>query len=591
MAGAATPKSSSDSFWPESHEKGKIGLPPLPTKRSLKDFVDDSPDFHDPYSDLNLFLSQKIKEEMKEEGFVKKWSVFLQEKLIEKITPEFQKKFPNYRLGVSAVRKIWDKISYYSQQMQNQKEALTQEGKLNVQYMIKENLKAYFHLKTPQEIHPYHYAHQLAMKISECLATVDGVRPMLDHLTKTIWSVQRHMLSGLQDTKSPYDEFDKFDRLIVKTILEITGKNPLVGQNELEHQVKEAIQSLHDLPSFASLDRVTANVSALLADKLYPCAPYHTHYLAEQKNAICNFLKRHLTLSKSSSFAPQMTDLVRRSMALYTLSCQLPKNLSIDELKAAVKAIQTRSERPELPQSIYAFISALKSETEETILSAYEETKHLPLLQHDLLEMVCWKIMSEKESLLEQLPYRIGQRIEEEIAQILIDNPEQSFSSVVEAAVQFFKKAKELALSKKWADVERKIHIWTIQGDLLCRWIRLDPDIPLVKMITDTWKSKPMSHAEFISEVSQAYFRKFPGLAPYSPQIITRISILYKYSWYALFAKTEESSFDRFLRWHIINLKHLDEEQILNQLEEICKKSTPLIPFDRIYCREIVRAR
>jgi len=150
MPGTIKPESSSDSFWPESSNSAKANSENVPfiNTRSkecyLKEFlssVDDSPDFHDPFSDLNLFLSQKIMQEMRESGFAKKWCVKIQEELIEKITPEFQKKFPQYRLGISALRKTWEKIAYYSQQIRHQKEAITQDGKLNIHFFIKENLK------------------------------------------------------------------------------------------------------------------------------------------------------------------------------------------------------------------------------------------------------------------------------------------------------------------------------------------------------------------------------------------------------------------------------------------------------------------
>ena len=141
--------------------------------------IDESPDLHDPYSELNLFLTRKIKEEFKNAGTTKKWSIYVQEKLIEKITPEFKKKFPHYRLGVSALKKVWEKFSYFSQAFETQKEALTQEGKLNLGYLIRENLKQFIGIKKSFSLHPYMLAQQLALKISECLAAYDGIRPML----------------------------------------------------------------------------------------------------------------------------------------------------------------------------------------------------------------------------------------------------------------------------------------------------------------------------------------------------------------------------------------------------------------------------
>src|ERR1700738_4202910 len=75
--------------------------------------VDELAEFYDPYSDLNLFLVQKITQEMRHCGNSKKWSLKIQEVLLKKISPEFQKKFPRYRLGVAALKKTWEKIAYY----------------------------------------------------------------------------------------------------------------------------------------------------------------------------------------------------------------------------------------------------------------------------------------------------------------------------------------------------------------------------------------------------------------------------------------------------------------------------------------------
>ena len=55
--------------------------------------VDETPDFHDPFSDLNLFLSQKIKQVMQHESFGKKWSQQLQDNLIERSRPISKRSF------------------------------------------------------------------------------------------------------------------------------------------------------------------------------------------------------------------------------------------------------------------------------------------------------------------------------------------------------------------------------------------------------------------------------------------------------------------------------------------------------------------
>src|ERR1700722_3274913 len=190
MSGTRTPSPSSDNFWSNSSKyiTSSISINKKKNKSDhfseLLSSVDDSPEFYDPYSDLNLFLSQKIKQEMQHCGSSKKWSLKIQEELVFKIAPEFQRKFPQYRLGISALKRTWDKIAYYSQQIEQQKDAIADDGKLNVHFFIKENLKNYTALKNPVHLHPCHFAHQLAIKLSECIATMDGVRPRLNQPTQ-----------------------------------------------------------------------------------------------------------------------------------------------------------------------------------------------------------------------------------------------------------------------------------------------------------------------------------------------------------------------------------------------------------------------
>ncbi|MBS0648372.1 MAG: hypothetical protein JSS10_04000 [Verrucomicrobia bacterium] len=233
------------------HTQGSevIADPSSAVATALSHPIDESPELHDPYSELNLFLTRKVKEEFKNAGTAKKWSVYVQEKLIEKISPEFRRLFPHYRLGVSALKKIWEKVAYFSQAFENQKEALTRDGTLNLGFLIRENLKQFLGAKKSFSFHPYLLAQQLAMKISECLAAYDGIRPMLKHITKTIWAVERHLIPPVQvpPMVNPYDEFDSWDKLILKLMLETSGKKPLLSQEELQAEVREGLYSLNNI--------------------------------------------------------------------------------------------------------------------------------------------------------------------------------------------------------------------------------------------------------------------------------------------------------------------------------------------------------
>jgi hypothetical protein len=361
--------------------------------------IDESPDLHDPYSELNLFLTRKIKEEFKTAGTTKKWSIYVQEKLIEKITPEFKKKFPHYRLGVSALKKVWEKFSYFSQAFETQKEALTQEGKLNLGYLIRENLKQFIGIKKSFSLHPYLLAQQLALKISECLAAYDGIRPMLQHITKTIWAVKRHLIAPDQVPASanPYDEFDTWDKLVIKFMLEVSGNNPRLSQEELQVQVREKLYSLKDNPP-----------------------------------------------------------------------------------------------------------------------------------------------------------------LEKEVINLFIDNPEQGIEKAAETAQEFFKKARALALSANWIEVEHKINLWTLQGDLVYRCLRIE-------------NNQLLDHLRQNGTVEE-YIEKYPFLADFVLQVEVRAEILMKFEWYTS-APATQSTAERFYQWH--------QSLSLEELEELCKKQLPMLPFDK----------
>ena len=573
----------SDRFWPENSQTKKSGS--HLSSRKINDLnkflspLDDGADFHDPYSDLSLFLSQKIKEECKESGFISKWSLYLQEKLIAKISPEFQKKFPNYKLGVNTLRTLWKKIAYYSEQLGSQKEALTNEGKLNISFLIKENLKQYLELKSQNAFYPYQYAYQLAMKISDCVATLDGVRPLLDQLSKTIWFVQKHLLGkeALFDIKSPHDEIDKWDRLIIKTLLEVMEKNPQLTHKELEASVKEKLQSLQELPNLQSLDGVTAQISALLAEKLYPTSSFHTLYSHEEKIAAVKFIRKHILLYKKASTLFNLSECARRLSAFYLLASNIKEG---DQSLTAFVSQETRLLEHTHPENLA-----------QAIQEAFEETKQLPSLSLELLDMIIWKVLSKEENLLNNLPYHIGLKIEEEISYIMIDGPKLSFGAIVHNAVQFFRNAKELTETKNWLAIEKKTALWGMQGDLLCKWLHLDKENTLLKLICEKKRLSSTSHTSFISDITQTYLSQHPEQVAYAPQVAARAAILYKYAWYTHLASSTESSLERFLEWHLILLSPLQEEETLLQIEEICKKSIPLVPIDKEMVKNLFRRR
>ncbi len=545
--------------------------------------LDTSPDFHDPLSELNIFLSNEIKQVMRHCGHPKKWSPALEQELVTKIAPRFQNKFPQYRLGISALKKTWEKFNYYALQVQEQKNAISQNGKLNIHFLIKEHIKNSCIRSHTSSLPPYHQTHQIAIKISECIAIIDGVRPDISFLSKTIWGVHRNLLTTSYYGKSPYENYDKIDQLIIKTLLDITAKEPYLSQQDIEHRIKEHLFALRTLPSFSSLDTITCNISALLAHKLYPSSLLHMRFSSEDKIAIQRFIQRQIELCKLSIPSLTYPQVVRRVIALYHLASHLPRDIDESILRLAIQSIYPNQsqDRPILPQSIYAFIAAesalMKTENlcasvehvVSSISSAYLETKSLPLIEkseEDLLEILIWKILDEKENFLETLPYQIGKKMEEEIGSALIDNPSRDFASIVYAASQFFKKTRELT-SKNWNEIEQKIHHWSIQSDMSSKWLSIDTKSLLLTLVR---KRKSQE------EICQEYLKAHPLLAFYIPELMVRITTLLKYVWYT--EKNTYCAFDKFILWHIM---HLPKETSINSIETLCTKMLPLFPLDK----------
>ncbi|NGX26974.1 MAG: hypothetical protein K940chlam6_00901 [Chlamydiae bacterium] len=448
-----------------SHE----GLEKRPLKKKqlfgseILDAIDERPEFHDPYSELNLFLSQKVKREMRHCSNSKKWSPQLQDELLCKITPEFQKRFPKYRLGVSALKKTWEKVQFFSTQIQEQKEALTQDGKLNISFFIKENLKTATKLQNTCHLHPCHYAQQLAVKMSECIAVVDGIRPKLDQLTRTIWSLQRHLIPKLapEHFKSPYDENEKVDKLIVKAILEITAKHREIPQAELSFHVQKRLIQLRHVTATYTPNQMKKMLAALYADQ-------------------CHYLNQRM------------------------------------------------------------------------------------------------------ERTLERIPYPTAKCLKGQLAAIALDNPYLGPEQVTEEAFSFFEKANTALIDLEEEEIERKIQNWTIQSDMLLRWVRLNNASALYKEVEAVWNQGKNLH-ETAQTTQQQFLEKYPRAIGFAKELETHTWIYLKYLWYTKHFEEKTATYDRFTKWHkeLLKTQNLSPQELIDKIEKLCKKMIPLMPFNR----------
>lgn len=580
--------------------------------------IDETEDFHDPFSDLSLFLSKKIKSEVEKHGSSKQWSHKIQQDLLAGILPEFKIKFPKYRIGIAAIKKVWEKVSYYYGKIQAHQDALQSDGKLNVAFMIKENLRGYPFAATAQLPH-YNTAHQVAVKISECIAALEGTRPRLDRLTKTVWAAQKHLITDLpaQKSKNVYEDYDHIDKLIIKLILETTASEPLLSQEELEHKVKRKLFYIKDLSKKYSQEALYHHLAVLLSKHLYPALSLHHLLSSEERQKLRTFIETQLTLApppKNHGDAALQVETAQRILALYPLASSLPTSLSHQSIQEAIRYVYAKVTNrplphcPQVPQGVLTFIHAemhfLKRKEEfaqsskvEAIIGATLMTAQgLPIWREDYadeLEVLVWHIYHEKNSVL---PPETD-FFEYEIENFLIDFPKHAFKNTVYQILNFFKKAQE-SLSRKsveeesalWEEIDHKIYLWTIQNDMLCRWIHFDPHLALLKIIKTLWAlhkhdETKVHHTHFIQEVFDVFTQTTPCMHLNAHLLRTRISLLYKYFWYHDLSAADESSLDRFVKWHLQDIRHQHKGHLVEEqktlLEYRVAKLLPLTPLSK----------
>ncbi|MEM7175680.1 MAG: hypothetical protein AAF443_07130 [Chlamydiota bacterium] len=618
MSGLTSPQPS-----PQDWQSPSQPNSPLPSDAAWKNAgqstaysIDETGDFYDPFSDLNLFLAQKIKTEVAQAGSPKQWSAAIESKLLSSILPEFKHKFPKYRLGKHALKKIWDKVVYYYERVHGQKEAIRPDGQINLSFMIRENLKSTDSL--PKDLPPHTYAYQIAVKISECLATLDGKRLSIDYLTKLIWAVQKHLQTDLIaiQSKPPYEEYDNLDKLIVKTMLEAIALRPLSSPKALKKQLRSHFESMVKVAALARKNQLTATLSMVLAQTLESNPATAT--FPATKTALQSFIDYHIDLSRHNQTLSANThtiELVQRILSLYAIATYLPKTIDPQTLTSAVRYVHSLVEDHSFSSSagvesaLLVFIHAemhlindqkkfsSSSEIEDQILTAYKKATALPPLNsssHDQIERLIWQSVAENQQLLETFDPDLSALIEKELGNLLIDHPHQTFRQVISHAVRFFSQIHTLfndsaTASSFWTLWEEKVEVWVAQNTMLCRFIHFDEKNPLFEQLIEHWKTH--SNGDFslknlsLREVERTMTLSFPILQPFSQQLRTRLWILVCYLWYTKLSSVRESSYDRFLKWHFA-LAELEsptrsEQEIAQAVERLAAEIVPLIPFHK----------
>ncbi len=576
--------------------------------------IDETEEFHDPFSDLSLFLARKIKQEISRGSSPKKWSRNIQTDLLKAILPDFLIKFPKYRLGHTALKKTWDKVLYYVQFIQKQKESVTAEGKLNVNFLIQQNLKNLLQNPLSSDLHPYTTAHNLAVKISECVATIDGERANLETLTKTIWAIQKHIIPK-SPTPSPFDRYDQVDKLIVRFQLEEIAKNPTLSPAALFQAVCKKIETLKLLQKIRNTDDLVASVSFILAENLYPNLRLHKKIPQKEFNELKTFIRNQIIEQKISGLLKEEKDCIhtaQKILFLYKLAAHLTPEETKHNLETAVEYVYNLSQtafsptcpvlRPEVYTFIDAEIAGLKERKVEnpleqvlnTLMKCFLEAKNLPELDpefYEEVEILIWKVLQEEYVPAEKMPVYLKETLSYELANIYIDHPKESFQKILSISLNYLKKTNTIDTT----GLEKKASYWSLQNDMICKFLHFDENTPLLKLISRVWKSEEgshSSHANFIEKVLAIYLKNNASITEWKAVLHTRITIMYKYFWYNSLSIEKETSYDRFLKWHLHQLLSTTQKEfpeiLISRLEELIKSLIPLAPFSMKHARSFL---
>ena len=557
--------------------------------------IDETEEFQDPFSDLSLFLSKKIKTEVVAENSLTEWSQRIQGDLFKKILPEFKQLFPKYRLGAASLRSVWDKVSYFYGKLKEQQGALEQDGQLNVSYVIKENLKQFKQNYIPTEIPPYNYANHIALKVSECIATVEGEKPDLENLTRKIWSVQKHIQKQLtpMNAKSPFEEYQNIDKLIVKILLETTSTYPHFSYDELKESIHDQLYTLKETKGYIRYNQLTSIISSVLSQD------------AKVTKPVSDFINHQLEIrphnNKSISIDTHRLEVVQCILSLYPIAQAMPHDVDEQLLKEAIRFVyfyndgaNSPEETPHFDPSIYVFINAeihileemnmQLEDIEDCLLHSFRLSKALPSISLNELEKACWNQINIQEQILTKVPLRIIHTIDHEISNLFIDGPNHSFKHLVNLTHQFFQRVKDIPFDND-ALLVKKIDSWALQNDMLTRFVHFDSRTPLLNYLLNFWKDNnskesDIDHDLFLKKALKNFLKQNPNFTPYETQVNVRLTILYKYMWYNKFITEDETTFDRFIKWHSAPKKSLSKDSLKSFLKDVVSKKLPLTPYE-----------
>lgn len=556
--------------------------------------VDEMEEFQDPLSDLNLFLCKKINEVMHKKGGIKNWNHQIEKDVLQRILPEFKVKFPYYRLGIAALKRTWEKISYYQKKVVY-REAYQADGKLNINYLIKENIRSYQQNHKQSSHYFYDQIPSLANNLCECIAILEGKQPNLQRLIRTIWSVQQHLLPpSILKTMPMQKEPDSLDHFLCERMLNYIYQNRSLNYEKLKDLLQSNCLNLFQSSFFNSMEKLATILSIMLSKSYIGRGHYHKSTKTAADTYISNHISR-IYRGKSDSSITYLS-FVQNMLSIFSLIPSLPKNYDISRLRIAIRLIIQEKSRsflsyfPNFDPTLYAFIKiesvllkerkkcSSKEQIEEEILCSYTELCNISIepIDNPTLEIVLWESLDRVLHVSQSIPPEIQQSLLIAIDDSIIDQPKSTFAEQVRATTYRLQEIQKCIIDQE--SLKEKIEYFCLQNEMACRFIAIEKEHYLWEFLQNSVvKGLYKKKKQIIKEVVKMSLSLYPILSNCMQHLLFRIDTLYTHFWYQESCKTMNTVTAFIQRQHeSITANPYEKKKILR---ERITRLLPITPF------------
>lgn len=561
--------------------------------------VDEMEEFQDPFSDLNLFLCKKMNEVMHKKGGIKNWNYQIEKDILQRILPEFKLKFPYYRLGIAALKRTWEKISYYQKKVVH-REAYQLDGKLNINYLIKENIRSYQQNYKQSPQYYYDQLPTLANNLSECIAILEGKQPNLQRLSRTIWSVVQHLLPPATLNNLPMQkELDVLDHFLCRNMLYHIYQNPTLSCEKLIDLMQSSCVGIFQQEYFANTEKLASIISVLLSKSYRQRSIVHKQVKPTINTCIENHIDRIYRGRRDSSIT--LLSFVQNMIAIFSLIPVLPKNYDIHKLRIAIRLITQEKSRsflsyfPNFDPTLYAFIKiesillkerkkhGSKEQIEEDILCSYRELCNISNIPFDnqTLEIILWDTIDRILSISDSIPIKMKKFLFLTIEDNIIDQPDLNFAQQVRSTTYNLKKIREALLDQQ--KIEEKIEYFCLQNEMACRFMAIDKQSYLWEFLQKSFgKGFQKKKKQIVKEVVKLSISSYPILSDCIEHLLFRVNTLYTYLWYQESCKTMNT-----ITAFIHRQKEFVAKSSYNKKEVLREQLTALLPLTPFSDKEI----